>query len=102
LAVVITLVLNISMVNHFGYWSLALGTSLAAIFNALFLIRAVKNIIEKRGTHFPIGPLFTGFCAYFMVALSMGLVCFFSDRYLYLQTGVFYEGGGRVSLILGR
>ncbi len=97
-AVALTLVLNLIMVNTFGYWGLALGTSVAAIFNGIFLIASVRFLIRKSGGSFPIRPLLKGLVDYLAVALVMGGICFYSERFLSEifpdQTFFFFLGKG--------
>ena len=52
LAVGVTIILNLMMVKSFGYWELALGTSIAAIFNGTFLLGAIRGLIRKSRGNF--------------------------------------------------
>ena len=83
LSVVLNIALNLYFVRIFGYWGLALGTSLTAFFNASFLLIAIKKIIEKKGKSFHYMPLLKSFITHLVVSAVMGAACYFS--YLYLS-----------------
>ncbi len=78
LAVAVTIILNVLMVKPFGYWGLALGTSIAAILNAAFLLKALQRLIRAGGGDLPIFPLIRSFLEHFAVAMAMGGICFLS------------------------
>ncbi|MBC7690992.1 MAG: murein biosynthesis integral membrane protein MurJ, partial [Methylotenera sp.] len=73
LSVALTLALNLSLIRPLGYLGLALGTSVAAVFNAVFLLRVLKNYLPAR-------ELLKCFSGHLTVALAMGLLCFFSAQ----------------------
>jgi putative peptidoglycan lipid II flippase len=73
LSVGLTVALNLVMVRPFGYWGLALGTSLAACFNAVFLLVSIRKILAEHGGRFSLGPVVRGFLAYSCLAVVMGL-----------------------------
>lgn len=104
LAVIVTIVLNTCMVGPFGYWGLALGTSLAAILNGLFLLGSVRSLIRKKGGDLPLGPLFRAFLQYLAVALGMGFACYFTSQGLYqiMSDRVFAELMGKSGIPLAR
>jgi putative peptidoglycan lipid II flippase len=104
LAVAVTILLNSLMVRPFGYWGLALGTSIAALVNAVFLIRAIKKIIQAHEGDLQIGPLIRSFFEYLGVSLLMGLVCFGSQMLLshWISDRFFSESLGKVGLPLAR
>lgn len=76
LSVALTIALNLLMVRPFGYWGLALGTSLAAVFNALFLLIAIQKLVKQAKGEFPFWPLLIAFLQYLGVSLLMGGVCY--------------------------
>jgi putative peptidoglycan lipid II flippase len=104
LAVLCTIILNLLMVKPFGYWGLALGTSLAAILNACFLLGSIKHLIRKKGGVFLMAPLVTGLFQYLFVAAVMGGVCYFSKNFLQdLLPDTFFPFQGRkIGIVLGR
>ncbi len=82
LAVVLTIALNVIMVRPFGYWGLALGTSIAAIFNAIFLLFSIRKMVAEAGGHLEAKPLFRSFFQSLGVALVMGAGCWITYHYL--------------------
>lgn len=82
LAVFITICLNLLMVKPFGYWGLALGTSLAAVCNAVFLLFAVRYLLRKKGGDLNLIRVSSGMVQYLVVGLVMGIICYFSARFL--------------------
>jgi len=82
LSVLINIVLNIIMVRHFGYWGLALGTSITAFLNAGFLLFAFNLKMKRIGASFRLIPVLRGFCVHAIIAAVMGVVCYFSVRWL--------------------
>ena len=104
LAVSFTIILNILMVKPFGYWGLALGTSLAAILNAVFLLGSVRYLIRKKGGVLPLAPLMMGLAQYLLVAAVMGGVCYFSKNALLnlIPDATFPFQGRKVGVLLGR
>lgn len=80
LSVALTIFLNLLMVRPFGYWGLALGTSLAAVFNALFLLFSLEDLIRKKGGTFKASHLLGSFLKYSGVALGMGGLCWVTAR----------------------
>jgi putative peptidoglycan lipid II flippase len=81
-SVLITLFLNTCMVRWMGYGGLALGTSIAAIFNGLFLTHAIHLILKKKGVFFSWKALWYAFFAYVAVSLSMVGVALFIEGLL--------------------
>jgi putative peptidoglycan lipid II flippase len=77
-SVLATIVLNLAMIRPFGYWGLALGTSLAAILNAVFLLVALRKLLRDQGAELALLPLLGSFLAYSGVALVMGGLTWFS------------------------
>ncbi len=104
LAVLLTLVLNLIMIKPFGYWGLALGTSLAAIFNSLFLIHAIRRLLEAAGGRLVLGPMIEAFLKHLGVALCMGAACLASHRLLgtLFPDRVLFEILGKTGLVLSR
>jgi putative peptidoglycan lipid II flippase len=104
LAVAVTIVLNLIMVRPFGYWGLALGTSVAALVNSAFLLIAVRKLIEAGGGRFPYRPLITSFLKHLTIALVMGVVCWASARGLasLLPEQILGADLGKLGLVFGR
>jgi putative peptidoglycan lipid II flippase len=104
LAVLVTIILNVMMVKPFGYWGLALGTSAAAIFNAVFLLYALRKIIAECGESFELKPVINGFLAYLGVAVVMGVLCFGSNQLLVtgFSDSYFLTRLGKIGVILAR
>jgi putative peptidoglycan lipid II flippase len=104
LAVMVTIVLNLLMIKPFGYWGLALGTSIAAVFNGLFLISSIRKILQSHGADLPLGELFQSFLKYFFVSAGMGVACWATQRglVLYFSDQLFFEALGKAGLPLGR
>jgi putative peptidoglycan lipid II flippase len=104
IAVVFTIILNLLMIGPFGYWGLALGTSLAAIFNALFLFGSVRYLVKKKGVLMPIAPIGTGLIQYLIVAICMGAICYFSREPLlmFLPDALMPFQGSKVGILIGR
>jgi putative peptidoglycan lipid II flippase len=82
ISVIATLCLNLLMVRPFGYWGLALGTSLGAILNAIFLLYALRGLLVQAGEGFALRPVARSFFTHLAIALVMGVACFFSHRLL--------------------
>ncbi len=82
ISVASTLTLNLLMVRPFGYWGLALGTSVGALINWGFLLQAVRRILKSAGGDFPIRPLLTSFALHLAVAALMGVICLLSHQAL--------------------
>jgi putative peptidoglycan lipid II flippase len=107
-AVGVTVCLNLLMVRPFGYWGLALGTSIAAVLNCVFLLRALKRMLQEAGGAFPMRPLIEAFGKHLCVALVMGAVVHFSYRGLDLvwpdqALGQHFGGfAGKIGLVLSR
>ncbi|MGK5082359.1 murein biosynthesis integral membrane protein MurJ [Bdellovibrionota bacterium FG-1] len=71
--------LNWVWVGPLGYWSLALGTSVAAVLNALLLIGSLKWLLgEAGGAALPLGSLGVVFVKHGAVALLMGVLVYLS------------------------
>ena len=70
--------LNLITVRHFGYWGLALGTSVTAMINSLVLLVLARRRLADVG--FRLLPFFSFTCR--VVALSglMGLACWAANR----------------------
>jgi putative peptidoglycan lipid II flippase len=76
--VAITIVLNVLSVSRLGFWALAAGTSAGAVFNALFLLFALRRDLRKAGAELEIAPLFRSFFIHSAIAIAMGWACFAS------------------------
>ncbi len=73
LSVVITIVLNLIFVRSMGFWGLALGTSLAAIFNAVFLVTTIQKMLRLKDTRLALLPILKTIATYAVISLAMGL-----------------------------
>jgi putative peptidoglycan lipid II flippase len=104
LSVLVTIILNLLMVGPFGYWGLALGTSVAAIFNAVFLLFSIQKLIQSKGGAFSTRPILRGLFEYLFVALLMGGICWLTQQFLetYLNDEWFLSLMGKAGLPLGR
>lgn len=113
LSVLLTLILNLLMIGPFGYVGLALGTSIAALFNAIFLMIAIQKILHREKGQFLLAPLVQSFLGYLFISLLMGGIClltysainsFFSDHILMrvLETGILVSEGILITLCLSR
>jgi putative peptidoglycan lipid II flippase len=78
IAVAVTIAMNLALIGPFGYWGLALGTSVAACVNALFLLGAVRKLLGDAGARFELGPLLVSFLKNLGVSLGMGALCLWS------------------------
>lgn len=78
ISVLLTIVLNLITVKHFGYWGLALGTSVAAFFNFGYLLAALQKALRVAGGSLSLKPLFISFIQNLFIALLMGFLCYFS------------------------
>ena len=76
LTVVVTVVFNLIMIRPFGYWGLALGTSIGALFNSCWLLLFIRRMLARQGEVFHLWPIFRAFLAQLVVALLMGAICY--------------------------
>jgi putative peptidoglycan lipid II flippase len=74
-SVATTLVLNLLMYRPLRYGGLALGTSLGAVVNALFLYFAVRRMLAEAGGRLDGRALGGSFLKHLGIALAMGGVC---------------------------
>jgi putative peptidoglycan lipid II flippase len=104
LAVIVTISLNLMMVKPFGYWGLALGTSIAAIFNSIFLLFSIQKLIREKEGAFHLIPILRGLFEYGGIALAMGVICWFSHDFLnrFLNDHLFMLWFGKTGLPFGR
>ncbi len=78
LSVVLTIILNLLLVGPLSYRGLALGTSIAAVFNALFLYRGVQGILGRFQGGMAGKSLLSSLFWNLVIALAMGGVCYAS------------------------
>ena len=76
----LTIALNLALVGPLGFVGLALGTSLAAVFNAGFLLRAARLVLREAGGDLGLSPLLRAFVAHLGASLLMGAACHLSWR----------------------
>lgn len=107
ITVVATILMNLAMIGPFGYWGLALGTSIGALINALFLLYALRKLLRQAEGNLPLWAVFRSFLQHTAVALLMGGVCWASYRglqWLVPETLLLEQlgGFGRASLPFAR
>ncbi|MBL7715255.1 MAG: murein biosynthesis integral membrane protein MurJ [Bdellovibrionales bacterium] len=95
LSVALTLAFNLTLIQPLGFMGLALGTSLAATFNCLFLLIFLKRRIHQVGGEWRIFPIFKAALVHGTLAMAMGWLCWFS--YQWVQ-GFFAETWARESM----
>ncbi|OFZ03435.1 MAG: murein biosynthesis integral membrane protein MurJ [Bdellovibrionales bacterium GWC1_52_8] len=78
LSVGLTICLNLVMIGPFGFWGLALGTSIAALFNATYLLFALRKILHAAEGNLPFQPIIKAFGQQLLLAMAMGIGCWFS------------------------
>ncbi len=71
LTVAVTLSLNSWWVERLGFWSLALGTSVAAGFNLVWLLWALKRALARQGWFWDLKPLLGSFFRASLLSLVM-------------------------------
>jgi putative peptidoglycan lipid II flippase len=103
-SVVLTVILNFIMIGPFGYVGLALGTSIAAIVNAVILVIAARVVLVKQGGDFALKSVGISFFRQLVLSVAMGAACYWS--YLFLD-GVFPDVAlwswlGRAGVVLAR
>jgi putative peptidoglycan lipid II flippase len=81
LSVALTIVFNLLMIHSLGYLGLAVGTSLAAIFNAVFLLVAIRYFLRRKGGKLSLSLLVQPFIFYFFCALVAGYASYLTDQY---------------------
>lgn len=74
LSVIVTIVTNLLLIDRMGYVGLALGTSIAAIFNFLYLSIALKQYIQAQ-------KIIKTFLQTFWIAGVMGCCCCFAQNW---------------------
>jgi putative peptidoglycan lipid II flippase len=84
LSIVLAVTFNLLMVDHLGFWGLALGTSLAVFCNCAFLIVSIRRIIQKAGGDWKVGGALQAVLPYGGLSLVMGLVIW-GSRELWIQ-----------------
>ncbi len=104
LAVAVTIVLNLLMVRPFGYWGLALGTSVAAIFNAVYLLYSARRLLRQVGAGWNLSPVFSSFMKNAAVALMMGGVVYGTNAALnwLIPDLLGLQWGGKPGLVMVR
>jgi putative peptidoglycan lipid II flippase len=77
-SVVVTLILNLLLVHWIGFSGLALGTSLGALVNFVFLLFALREILSSQGESFDITGVLRSLVQNLAVSLLMGSLVYFS------------------------
>lgn len=75
LSVALTVALNLAMIGPFGYWGLALGTSIAAIFNMVYLLIALRGVLSGVGVGLDLAFVARKFMVHGTLAAAMGAAC---------------------------
>ncbi len=83
LSVALTVGFNLLMIEPLGYRGLALGTSLAAIFNALILAFLLKRVLKAAGGELALRPLVLSVLQYSFVALTAGVLTYLTYQFTY-------------------
>ena len=78
----VTLILNLSLIGSFGFWGLALGTSVGAFVNAGLLLFSIQRILGRMDAEIPFLSIGKSLMIYSLVSATMGLLCYFSMRLL--------------------
>ncbi len=104
LSVGLTILLNVLMVKPLGYWGLALGTSIAAIFNSVFLLVALSRILLERGEKVQFKVILSGLMSYSLLAVTMGILCYYSHSGLriLISDAAWIDGLGKSGLWVAR
>jgi putative peptidoglycan lipid II flippase len=83
LSVGLTIACNLYLSKIMGYAGLALGTSLAAVSNFLYLYFCLGSFFKKTGQSFPILPIFRSFIVYLIASTAVAVASYFSfENYL--------------------
>ncbi len=82
LSVVLTLVCNLFLARQMGYAGLALGTSLAAVSNFLYLFISLRLFLRKSGQEWEVLPLLKSFIVYLFVSLLVVTIGYVTHYYL--------------------
>ena len=100
LSVSTTIALNLALIGPLGYIGLALGTSAAATFNAIFLCWTLKKLLPE----FSFASLARSFFTHLCTAAAMGLICWFSASGLarVVHDDLFFPHFGRLGIALIR
>ncbi|MEK6580268.1 MAG: lipid II flippase MurJ, partial [Bdellovibrionota bacterium] len=104
LSVMFAIVLNLITVRIFGYWSLALGTSIAAVLNFSMLIRSVNILLAEKNAKMSFAPLLISFIQNLFSSIAMGICCLFTYKLLNygFPDNYFMEEFGRKAIFLSR
>lgn len=86
LSVAVNLLFCFFLVKWFGFWGLALGTSLAAGVNMCFLLGVVSRLLATRGVRFRWGDFFKSLCLHTGIAAIMGILCLVS--WIFIERGL--------------
>ncbi len=99
-SVIVTLFLNTILVRRYGHWGLALGTSVAAFFNAALLFISLRRALSEKGQALPFLGVGFSFLKNTINASLMGFACF----WLYQKMAGLWPGApepwGRIARLL--
>ena len=79
LSVALTIALNVGMVGSLGFAGLALGTSIAAVFNAVYLWFSVRAELRRRATELVGAPVLSALIGYGALSIVMAGVVWAAD-----------------------
>jgi putative peptidoglycan lipid II flippase len=82
LSVIFTIILNLAMVSRYGFIGLALGTSLAAILNSVFLYVAIQRLLKPQEVFLNSKDIFKTLAAYLAISLIAGFLAHVTDQNL--------------------
>ena len=69
------------MVRWLGHAGLALGTSIAALLNATYLLYRLRSLLAAEGGQFSLRSVARGFALHSLLALGMGGVCWMTWKW---------------------
>lgn len=104
LSVITTIIFNVLMVKSLGFAGLALGTSISALINTLFLYFGIRFLLKKRGVEFSMLPLLKTTTIYLVLGIGLGFLSHLAYENLnsYVSSDFFSEWIGKLSIPLVR
>lgn len=89
-SVILTVALNLLLIRPLGYWSLALGTSVGAVFNALCLLHFLNQRLVSRGGGLDLPGIWRSFLRNLTVSVVMGIGVLVTCRWIQAEFPVFH------------
>jgi len=104
LSVITTIIFNVLMVKSLGYAGLALGTSISAFINTLFLYFGIRSLLKTRGARFSMRPLIKTTLIYLVLGALLGWASLLAYQNLspYFTDDLFSIWAGKLSAPLVR